>query len=100
MSDQLPDFLRTVRARNIRETIAGVLLILLFGAQLIYGEHSTLGVAGRVVIILAALAIGFVTWGVLHIPESELQTYPPAEHKEHWRRRLATQARGLRLAWL
>jgi len=100
MTDQIAQFVKTVRGRNIRETIAVLLLIGIFGAQLLLGDHSTLGVVGRVVAITAAIVIGFVTWGFLHIPTSELQQYPPDQNVGHWRRRLTTQARGLQLAWL
>lgn len=100
MNDELARFVRTVRGRNLRETVAAVLLIVLFGAQLLLDDHSTLGVVGRVVIMLAALLIAFVTWKFLHIGTGELETFPPAECKEYWRQRLSVQARGLRWAWL
>jgi hypothetical protein len=100
MEEKIAGFVRTIRGRNIRESVVAVLLAGWFGYALL-GEPSTaLETAGRVVLLLACLLILVVAWGRLHIPTSELVTYPPAEHADRWRAHLTTQARWLRFAWL
>jgi hypothetical protein len=55
---------------------------------------------GAGVVIAACVGILAVAWGLLHIPESDIAAYPPDQHANHWRKRMTTQALGLRFAWL
>jgi len=100
MDDKIAGFVRTVRGRNIRESVVAVLLAGLFGYQLLSEPGTGLGTAGRVVLLLACLLIVAVAWGKLSIPASELSAYPPAQYPDRWRAHMTTQARWLRFAWV
>ena len=100
MDEKMAGFVRTVRRRNVRETVVAVVLIGFFGYGLFSEPRLDLGMAGRAVLLAALVLILAVLWGKLHIPASELAAYPPAQHPERWRSRMTDQARWLRLAWL
>src|SRR5699024_7002291 len=64
------------------------------------GPQTGLVIAGRLLIVLAAIGMLGVIWSRLHIPAAELQAYPPARCPGRWRRHMNTQAWWLRFAWL
>jgi Na+/melibiose symporter-like transporter len=99
MEQRISEFVSVVRARNVRESLAAVLLIIYFGYRLAMapeGVHP----AGAGIVIVACLFILILAWTVLNIPETDLSRYPPQQHPDHWRKKMTTQAAALKLAWL
>ena len=99
MEQQIREFVNVVRARNIRESLAAVLLVVYFGYRLTVNPETVYSI-GAGVVIIACFGILAIAWGVLNISESEVTARPPDQHPEHWRKLITTQAKGLRLAWL
>lgn len=100
MENEIVGFVQTVRRRNIRESLAAAALAGLFVFGLFSEPYAEVVTVGRVLVVSGALGVLCVIWGRLSIPASELRVYPPAQHSERWRRRMTTQARWLRFAWL
>jgi hypothetical protein len=99
MDQRVAEFVNVVRARNVRESLAAVLLIVYFAYRLTMAPEGVHPV-GAWVVILACVGIVALTWGVLHVPASEMSRFPPEQRPDHWRQRMTTQAVALRLAWL
>jgi len=99
MDQRISEFVSVVRARNVRESLAAVLLIIYFGYRLTMAPEGVHPV-GAGVVIAACLFILILVWAVLHIPETDLSRYPPEGHPDHWRKTMTTQAAALKLAWL
>lgn len=100
MEDKIAGFVRTIRGRNIRESVVTVFLAGWYGYELFNEPGTDIGTAGRVVLLLVGLLIVAIAWGKLHIPASELAAYPPAQHPDRWRTHMTTQSQWLRFAWL
>lgn len=100
MESKVNQFVENIRRRNVRETIAAVIVLAMFGWGLMSGPRTDLGTIGHLIVIAASLLILAVIWGRLHIPAAELATYPPSQFRDKWRIRMTTQAQTLRLAWL
>lgn len=102
LTTRVEQFVRTIRDRNLRETIAALFVAGFFGGPLLTADRWQLdwGVAGRIVLAVAALGVIAVCWGRLAIPRGEPEQFPPQQFPEHWRRRMTVQACGLQLAWL
>jgi Na+/melibiose symporter-like transporter len=99
MEQRISEFVSVVRARNVRESLAAVLLIIYFGYRLTMAPEGVHPV-GAGIVIVACLFILILAWTVLNIPETDLSRYPPQQHPDHWRKKMTTQAAALKLAWL
>lgn len=99
MDERINHFVETVRARNVRESVAAGVVIAFLGYRLI-AEPEGLNATGAWIVIVACLGVIAFSLGALNIPASEPTTHPLAQHPEHWRRRMTVQAKALRFAWL
>jgi len=99
MDQRIAEFVSVVRARNVRESLAAVLLILYFGYRLTMAPEGVHPV-GACIVIAACIVILLLAWTILDIPESDVTRFPPDQHPEHWRKKMTTQAAALKLAWL
>ena len=99
MDERIANFVETVRARNVRESVAAAIVIAFLGYRLV-AEPEGLSHLGAWIVIVACLGIIALTWTVLNIPSDEPSAKPLAQHPDHWRQRMTTQATALRFAWL
>lgn len=97
-------FLKRIHRRNVRETLVGGALIVIFAFDITYGisrqREDNLSIIGSGVVIFALLLNITIIWWKLHIPKSELSAFPPAQFPGKWKNYLTNQARMLKLAWL
>ncbi|MUG91404.1 hypothetical protein F7734_02420 [Scytonema sp. UIC 10036] len=104
LEERVTEFVKCAQRRNIRETVVAGALIAVFAFIMAYDIYKqpedTLSIIGIGVIIFALLLNITIIWWKLHIPKSELSTFPPTQFPDNWKQHLTHQARMLRLVWL
>lgn len=97
---RITKFVKCIRRRNIRETAVAGAVIAVFAYSIYVQREDNLAIAGGTVVIFALLLNITVIWWKLHIPKSELSTFPPTQFLDKWKQHLTHQARMLKLVWL
>jgi len=104
LEERVTELVKCIQRRNLRKTVVSVILIVIFGFNLIYGisqqRKDNFSIVGGTIIIFALLLNIIIIRWKLHISKAEISTYPPTRFPERWRHYLTNQARLLRLAWL